>query len=100
MNEKSCFKTLSTFLVPPYIFKQLGDASKKYVSTHDATTIRKSLVSYQLPQDDVEPIAGLDINKIRTLCSDSVFAKSKRYETNNSIIFRTQSSADRNCING
>ena len=40
------------------------------------------------------------MDKIQTLCSDSVFEKSKRYETKNSIIFRTQSSADRNCING
>ena len=84
---------------PADIFKQLGDASKKYVSTHDEKTIRKSLVGYELPQDDVEPIAGLDMDKIQTLCSVSVFEKSKRYETKNSIIFRTQSSADRNCIN-
>ena len=85
---------------PADIFKKLGDASKQYVSTYDPHTVRKSVVPYALPQDDVQPIIGLNMAKIRGLCSTSVFMKTKRYETKTSLIFRTQSSADRNCITG
>ena len=85
---------------PADIFKKLGDTSKQYVSTYDPHTVRKSVVPYTLPQDDVQPINGLTLEKIRGLCSASVFMKTKRYETKTSLIFRTQSTAEGNCITG
>ena len=53
-----------------------------------------------VPEDNVQEIEGLSLEKIARLCSNSVFNKAKRYNTKNSAIFRTQSSALRNCITG
>ena len=85
---------------PPDIFKKLGDSATTYVQTCDTQTIRKSLLAYKLPQDDVEEIVELTIDKITQLCSTSVFYKAKRYEKKKSKIYRTQSSTLRNCITG
>ena len=68
-------------------------ASYAYVSTLDCDAQRISNLSYKLPADDVEIIPGLLLTKIKLLCSPSIFTKSKRYETTQSEIYSTQSSA-------
>ena len=85
---------------PADVFKKLGDAANKYVTTVEFHTKRKSVRSYSLPEDNVEAIQDLTRDKIVRLCTTSVFNKAKKYERKNSDLFRTQSSALRNCITG
>ena len=85
---------------PANIFKKLGDAAMAYVSSPVCDVDRISNLAYKLPADDIEHIDGLSLSKIKTLCTASVFSKTKRFESTNSTIFRTQSSAIRRCIQG
>ena len=85
---------------PADVFKKLGDAALTYVSSLDWNSNRLSNLTYKLPADDVEQIDGLLLSKIKQLCSASVFSKSKRFESTNSEICSTQSSALRRCIQG
>ena len=69
---------------PASIFKKLGDAAKLYVSIDNDDTIRTSKIPLLLGQDHFEKIQDLTIDKVKTLCSSSIFAKSKRFEVINS----------------
>lgn len=82
------------------MFKKLGDAAFTYVTTEVCEARRLSSLSYELPADDVHEIKGLDLSKIKMLCSPSVFSKSKRFETTHSQLYTTQSSALNRCITG
>ena len=68
--------------------------------TLDCDAARLSKLTYKLPNDDAEMINGLLLFKIKMLCSQSVFTKSKRFETIHSDIFSTQSSALKRSIQG
>ena len=85
---------------PADVFKKLGDASYAYVTTLDCDAPRHSNLTYKLPHVDVEMINGLLLSKIKMLCSQSVFTKSKRFETIHRDIFSTQSSALNRSIQG
>lgn len=85
---------------PADVFKKLGDAAFAYVTTEVCDARRLSNLTYELPADDVHEIKGLDLSKIKMLCSPSVFSKSKRFETTNSQLYATQTSALNRCITG
>ena len=75
---------------PASIFKKLGDAAKLYVSIGNDDTIRSSNIPLLLAQDHFEKIQNLTLDKVKTLCSSSVFAKSKRFEVITSQHISTQ----------
>ena len=85
---------------PQDIFKKLGDAATRYISTHDEETIRSSNIPQQLEPDHFEQIAGLTLTTIKPLASNNVFYKAKRFEVKNSHVISTQVYAQNNCING
>ena len=85
---------------PQDIFKKLGDAATKYVTTQDIITRRASNIPQQLPQDIIHPVEGLTFTKIKLLSSPSVFKKAKRFEVKSSTIISTQVFPQQNCING
>ena len=85
---------------PATIFKKLGDAATLYVATVDYETTRCSNISVLLNEDSLDKIEGLDLSKVQTICTNSVFEKTKRYEVRSSTIISTQMSAIRNCIDG
>ena len=77
---------------PAHVFKKLGDAAYEYVTTPNCDAKRISNLTYKLTADDVEIIHGLDLTKIKKLCTPSVYSKAKRLETKHSEIYSTQSS--------
>ena len=85
---------------PAHVFKKLADAAYEYVTTPNCDAERISNLTYKLPADDVETIHGLDLSKIKTLCTPSVYSKTKRFETKHSEIYSTQTSKVRRCIVG
>ena len=85
---------------PASIFKKLGDAAKLYVSIGNDDTIRSSNIPLLLAQDHFEKIQNLTLDKVKTLCSSSVFAKSKRFEVINSQHISTQVYPALNTIEG
>ena len=85
---------------PAHVFKKLGDAAYEYVTTPNCDAKRISNLTYKLTADDVETIHGLDLTKIKRLCTPSVYSKAKRFETKHSEIYTTQSSGIRRCVEG
>ena len=85
---------------PATIFKKLGDAATIYVTTVDYETTRHSNISVLLNEDNIDKIEGIHLSQVKTICSNSVFEKAKRYEVTSSTIISTQISAIRNCIDG
>ena len=86
--------------LPASIFKKLGDAAKLYSSNLHDNTIRTSNISLQLGQDSFGKIQDLTLNKVKSLCSLSVFSKSKRYEVIKSQQISTQVFSSLNIIAG
>ena len=85
---------------PQDIFKKLGDAATRYTRTEDLTTVRASNQAESVRGDFFEAIEGLTHNEVKSLCSKSVFAKSKRFEVRKSEIISTQVSKSGNWITG
>ena len=82
------------------IFKKLGGAAKLYSSNLHDNTIRTSNISLQLGQDSFGKIQDLTLNKVKSLCSLSVFSKSKRYEVIKSQQISTKIFSSLNIIEG
>ena len=49
-------------------------------------------------KDNIDKIEGIHLSQEKTICSNSVFEKAKRYEVTISTIISTQINAIRNCI--
>ena len=71
-------------------FKKLGDAAKYYCSTLDTDTVRIANTPLRLSNDIFHKVEGLCLSKIKLMCSDSVFKKSKSFEVRKSEILSTQ----------
>ena len=80
--------------------KNLGDAAFAYVTIVVCDARRLSNLTYELPAEYAQLSNGLDFSKIKMLCPPSVFLKSKRFESTHSQIYRTRSSALKQCITG
>ena len=85
---------------PGDIFKKIGDIAAIYCRITDSTTKRSSSIAYTLRPDIKGLPVGLSLEKIATLCSQSVFQKAGRYEVRKSFIISTQSFPARNTITG
>ena len=85
---------------PQDIFKKLGDAATKYITTLDTQTIRSSNIPHVLEKDEVQCIEGLSLSKIKQLTSESIYRKAKRFEVKASTVISTQVLPQTNCING
>ena len=85
---------------PSSIFKKLGDAAKQYCSIIDNITVRLSNIPFLLATDHIECIEGLTNEKIKSICSEGVYAKSKRFEVLKSELISTQVFTATNTIEG
>ena len=85
---------------PSSIFKRLGDAARLYCSTIDNTTVRASNIPFSLATDSLENVEGLSLCKLKTICTETVFNKSKRFEVVKSDLISTQVFRDKNTIEG
>ena len=85
---------------PSDIFKIVGDAATLYCSTTDNSTVRASNIPFLLASDSFEGVQGLTLNKIKTICTEAVFKKSKRFEVMKSELISTQVFSGRNIIEG
>ena len=85
---------------PSSVFKTFGDAAKLYSSTIDSTTVRTSNIPLLLANDRIEFISGLTSTKIQSLCTQSIFMKSQRYEVLKSELISTQVFRATNIIEG
>ena len=93
------FITNRTSGQPSSIFYHLGNAAKLYCSTDDNIS-RTSKIPFTLAADHVDKIPGLNLTKVKELCSDSVYKKSKRFEVIKSSIISTQVYTAQNTIEG
>ena len=85
---------------PSSIFKRLGNAATLYCSVIDNSTIRASNIPFLLATDHFGYVEGLTLTKIKTMCTEAVFNKSKRFEVLKSSIISTQVNSGRNTIDG
>ena len=85
---------------PAAIFKELGDSAKLYCSIEDDVTTRSANIPFLLCNDHIERIEGLQLSKIKLICSENIFAKSVSFEVRISNLISTQISSDKNIIEG
>ena len=85
---------------PQDIFKKLGDAATRYIRSEDLITVRASNQAERVREDMFEVIEGLTLSKLKSICSKSVFEKTKRFEVKRSSIISTQVSKSGNWITG
>ena len=85
---------------PQSIFKKLGDAATTYVSVVDLKTQRASSLGEQLEDDVFQKVPGLTSEKIKLLCTKSVYKKAKQFEARKSVLISTQVKASQNIITG
>ena len=74
---------------PQDIFKKLGDAATRYIRSEDLITVRASNQAERVREDMFEVIEGLTLSKLKSICSKSVFEKTKRFEVKRSSIIST-----------
>ena len=74
------FITNRTMWKPSSVFKALGDAAKSYGSTTDTDIVRLANIPFRSSNDIFDKIKDLSSSKLQTMCTASVYNKSKRFE--------------------